>query len=271
MTAHKITKQDCRFMIDFIVNALKKSGLADEVDFIVYGSYFETWRDGLSDLDGIFYFSKRAPLHLDLRPKIETFQTQITLLYEELPFLKTSQYLYDIFVFDSLHGSDGRFIMFDTDWINAFWQRTSWRLVHGRMFMNKLKPVTWRNQNEFELALGLHKLRNYLLFEIPRSPSDMLMPCAKSVSHFFKILPRVTTLITNKPMAKSLLELERAFKNIDYGPFRELWKKTSNYDSQEVYFRHWHEPGDNTFIRCLECFEATLNSLMLHSQMKSLY
>ena len=269
MKAHRITKKDCSFMIDFIVSALKKSGLANEVDFIVYGSYFETWRNGLSDLDGIFYFSKRAPLDPDLRPKIKEFQGQITLLYEELPFLKAGQYLYDIFVFDSFHGSDGRFIMFDTDWINAFWQRASWRLVHGQMFMNKLKPVIWRNQNEFELALGLHKLRNYLLFEIPRSPVDILMPCAIDVSKFFKVLPRVATLITNKPMAKSLGELERIFKNIDYSPFRELWEKTSNCDSQEAYFRRWHEPGNTAFIRCLECFEATLNSLVLHSHMRS--
>ena len=269
MRAHRITKKDCCFMIDFIIGALKKSGLANEVDFIVYGSYFEIWRDGLSDLDGIFYFSKHSPLHPDLRPKIKEFQSQITLLYKELPFLKAGQYLYDIFVFDSFHGNDGRFLMFDADWINAFWQRTSWRLVHGQMFMDKLKPVMWRNQNEFELALGLHKLRNYLLFEIPRSPSDMLMSYAISVSKFFKVLPRVATLITNKPMAKSLSELEQIFEDIDYSPFRELWEKTSNCDTQKTYFRRWHEPGDTTFIRCLECFEATLISLVLHYQRRS--
>jgi len=269
MKMHKITRKDCCFMIDFIIDALKKSGLADEVDFIVYGSYFEKWRDGLSDLDGIFYFSKRAPLHPDLRPKIEIFQAQITLLYEKLPFLKASQYLYDIFVFDFFHGTDGRFLMFDADWINAFGQHTSWQLIHGQMFMNELRPVTWRNQNEFELALGLHKLRNYLLFEIPRLPADMLMPCAKSVSHFFKVLPRVATLIIDKPMAKSLEELEIIFEDIDYGAFREFWKETSDCDSQEAYFRRWHEPGNTSFIRCLECFEATLISLVSHYQRRS--
>ncbi len=269
MTAHKITKQDCRFMIDFLVSALKKSGLGDEVDFVAYGSYFETWREGLSDLDGIFYFSKQPPLHPHIRPNIEAFQAQIALLYEELPFLKASQHLYDIFVFDSFHGHDGRFIMFDKDWIEAFWRYSAWQLMHGRMFVNKLKPVNWRNQNEFELAFGLHKLRNYLLFEIPRSPSDMLMPCAKSVSHFFKVLPRVATLITNRPMAKSLSELEQVFEEIDYSPFHELWEKTSNYDSQEAYFKQWHEPGNTAFVRCLECFESTLTALVLHSQRRS--
>lgn len=267
---HKITCEDGGFIINRLVKILNKTGLGQEVDFAVYGSYFETWHDGLSDVDGIFYFTKRPPLHPDLEQKIKAFQAEIAILYKDLPFLKSNLYLYDIFILDPLNGRDGRFMMFDSDWMEAFWKYSSWQIAHGSdSFLRNLNPVSFRNQNEFELALGLHKLRNYLFFEIPRLPSEMLLPYAKSVLKFFKVLPRVTTLIAHRPMAKNLSALEQIFQDIDYGPLRKLWDKTSDYDLLDAYLREWHEPGNNSFIDCLKCFEATLTELVKNYPMRS--
>lgn len=267
---HKITREDGDFIINRLVKILNKTGLGQEVDFAAYGSYFENWRDGLSDIDGIFCFSKRPPLHSDLEQKIKAFQAEIAILYEDLPFLKLDIYLYDIFILDQFNGQDGRFMMFDADWMETFWKYSARQIVHGSYsFLRNLNPVSFRNQNEFELALGLHKLRNYLFFEIPRLPSEMLLPYAKSVLKFFKVLPRATTIITHMPMAKNLSALEQIFKNIDYSSLRKLWGKTSDYDMLDDYLREWHEPGNDSFIDCLKCFEATLEELVKNYPMRS--
>lgn len=266
---HKITREDCKFMIDFLARALRESGFGKVVDFIAYGSYYETWRDGLSDLDGIFYFSGFSPINQSLRPQIRAFQKQVALLYKKMPFLKPGSCLYDIFILDSWHSRDGRFIMFDKEWVDVFWKYTAWELIHGTMFMDGLNPVSLRNQNEFELALGLHLLRNYLFFEIPRPPQEMSLAYAKGILKSFRVLPRVATFITGKPMARSPYVLSRYFKEIDYSSFNILWSSTVDLESQEVYLKKWHEPGNDTFIECLECFELTLAELVKNYPMKS--
>lgn len=267
-SSHKATREDCGKVIKALVKILNQSGLSENVDFIAYGSYYHKWHDGLSDLDGMFYFSK-LPLDLSLREKIRTFQKEIGFLYKEMPFLKPGQFLYDIFILDSFHGSDGRFMIFDEDWIKAFWKYTSWQLIHGNMFVDKLKPAAFRNQNEFELALGLHKLRNYWLFEIPRPPSEMSLEYAISILKFLKVLPRTTTIITGRPMAQNPRLLEKYFKEINFAPLIALWEKTSTCESQKTYLQEWHKPNNNNFIACLECFEATLAELVKNYPAKS--
>lgn len=266
---HKITREDARFIIDYLIRALHEAELARDADFVVYGSYFEKWREGLSDVDGIFYFSDLPILNPSLRPKIQAFQSKIALLYDQLPFLKQGHFLYDIFILDSFHGKDGRFMIFDKDWINAFWKDTAYEFMHGSRFINNLNPVLLRNQNEFELACGLHKLRNYLFFEIPRLPSEMSLFCTKDILKSLKVLPRVSTLIIGKPMAKNPQALTDYFKGIDFNPLFNLWEKTSNHESLECYLKEWHEPGSKTFIDCLECFELTLTELVKNFPMRS--
>lgn len=268
-SAHKITRQDCREIVGYLAEALKKSGLGDEVDFIVYGSYLETWRDGVSDLDGIFYFRTRSPLHPSIRPHISTFQTLIALLYEQMPFLEPGKYIYDLFILDSFHGADGRFVIFDKEFIGNFRRWRPWELVHGSCFFDQLRPVSFRNQNEFELAVGLHKLRNYLLFEIPHSPSAMSPAYAKAVLHFLKVLPMDVAINANEPGTKDPSVLERMFAHIDYRPLQELRRCTADPDAQEACLKAWHEPGNTQFIDCVSCYELTLNELVSRFPMQS--
>ena len=265
---HNATREDCGKVIFDLVKILHRSNLIKDIDFIVYGSYFEKWQDGLSDLDGMFYFHSKLPL--DLREKIGIFQNEISILYKEMPFIKPGQFLYDIFILDPLHGKDGRFMVFDEDWIKTFWEHTAWELIKGEVFVENLNPVAFRNQNEFELALGLHKLRNYWLFEIPRGPAEMSVAYAAGVLKFFKVLPRTTTIITGRPMAQEPKPLEKYFKSINFEPLVKLFEETATYESQKIYLRKWHEP-QNSFIECLECFEATLIELVKNYPMRSAY
>lgn len=269
-SSHRATRNDCGKIILDLVKILYKSGLTGNVDFIAYGSYFEKWRNGLSDLDGMFYFSK-LPLDPSLRKSIGLFQKEIAVLYQEMPFLKPGQFLYDIFILDPFHGHDGRFIVFDRDWIEVFWKYTKWKIIHGKIFVSELNPVAFRNQNEFELALGLHKLRNYWLFEIPRAPSEMSLIYAANIIKFFKVLPRTATIITGRPMAQEPQPLETYFPNINFEPLIKLFEETETCESQDAYLQKWHEPGNHSFIECLLCFEDTLIELVKNFPMKSKY
>lgn len=271
--SHKITRQDCGLIIDRLISILNEVGLGQEqeVGFVVYGSYCEKWREGLSDLDGMLYFSGLPPLHLALRPKIKAFQAKIAGLYEEFPFLKSGHYLSDVFILDSLHASDGRFMIFDCDFMYEFWHYTSYQFFQDTKFVGSFNPVRLRNQHEFELATGLHKLRNYLFFEIPRLPQEMSLPYATEVLKSFRVLPRVATRLAGKHMAKSLADLEHCFEGINYLSLRDLWIEAANYDSQNRYLRAWHEPESTAFIDCLECFELTLAELIRNYPMKSVH
>lgn len=270
-TNHKITRQDCDAVITYLCDALRESGLSYEVDFIVYGSYVKTWKDGLSDLDGMLYFFSTFPPLSPTRSEILKFQNMIAHLYEEMPFLESGKYLYDLFILDALHGADGRFVMFDEVFVQCLRGDGSWRLVHGTPFLDRLRPVSLRNQDEFELALCLHKLRNYLLFEIPRSPATMSVPHASAMVKFFKVLPLDVTRILHRPVTRDVSALEQLFGHINYGPLRELWDKTMDHDSYAAYIRGWHETGGTKFIDCLHCFELTLAELVRGFQMKSRY
>lgn len=267
----EFTQEDCRLLIDSLVKIFKKSGFDQEVDFLVYGSYFENWRDGLSDLDATLYFSQLPPTHPANLPKIKKFQGEMAKLFEELPYLKRGNYFADVFIFDCLHAADGRFVIHDRYFVKSLFADVPYKVMHGSLCMHNWNLISLRHQYELWLGFGLHRLRNYLLFEIPLSPDVMSITRAKEVLKFFRVLPRMVTLLLDRPMAKCLGDLTDIdlFNSVDFTPYVELWNKTLTRLTTDNYLHEWHEPNNDSFVKCWECYEKALMILVERVPMKS--
>lgn len=269
---YPVTRDDCRKVIEGLTQALIDTSLGSEVDFFVYGSYFGSWRDGISDLDGILFFKQTLPISPSLRKKINYFQSAIAKLQEALPFLKNGHFLADLFVLDWLHATDGRFLVFDREWLEVSKTQSDRKIVHGSDFIESFQPVALRNQNEFELATGLHKLRNYWFFEIPKKKEDINLARAQEALKFFKVLPRTISIILGRPMVKTpaeMVELDEFLTEIDLKPLVKLFEETTEPKKLTGYVKSWHgEP--ETFSDCLQCFEKVLENLVCRQKSKSL-
>lgn len=275
---HKITRKDCYLIIQKLLKAFRDTGLESVISFLVYGAYLGKWRNGLSDLDGIIYFPNRGPLDKDLRPAITEFQARIRQVYKESNALRYGHFFADIFVIDEFHGKDGRFMIFDRDFkvfdekeVARRGSQTYRKLLCGRNFISHLRLLSLRSSTEQELALGLHKLRNYLFFEIPRQFSDDLFVQTAEVIKFLKILPRAITIILDEPIEKqprNLSSVRGYLSHIDYEPLVRLWRQASEYEALLEVIRNWHRPGNEDFIKCLECYEQTLQAIVTHEPMR---
>lgn len=280
---YKVTRNDCSLVIEELIRIFKTAGLDSEVSLLVYGTYYTVWRDGMSDLDAMIYFSHPL-LDLSLRSKIQTLQSEIGQLYKKFKFLKNSHFFTDVFILDSFHCSDGRFMIFDQGFIDRILigraqgikihteTQTKHSIVFGPDFVENLNPVSLRHQDEFEMAIGLWKLRNYLLFEIPKPQSHVDLSYAKDVMKFFKILPRNTAIIIGEPLARTMQELRTLrnyFDDVNFGPLIHLEQKTRNKKSQEKYILGWHRRGNSDFIECLKCYEGILEKLVKKEPMRS--
>lgn len=268
-----LTVHTAERVLDYLIESLFKAGLDKEVDFLVYGSIYGDWRDGLSDLDGVMFFKNHSPTDAVLRESLNELQKRIKKLYTGFPNIKTG-FLTDIFVVDGFHSQDGRFVFpFDDDWVRVFWKDTLFKFIHGSRFVDSIKTVSLRNQNEFELAMGLSVLRNYLLFELPRTPETMSISYAKNILKFFKVLPRTSTIILGLPMSRQPNDLNNAwghFSQIDFSPLISMSQQTAEYSGTIQYLKLWHtNSGRKHFTECLYCFEQTLKALVHHAPMRS--
>ena len=255
--------------------------MSDEVSFLVYGSYLGNWRVGLSDLDGIIYFRRRLPLDIAIRPNILAFQKEIRKLYQEIDFLKEGRFFADVFVLDYLHASDCRFVVFDEYFVpfnpkraGGFGREVGYKMFLGPDFVDILRPhlVLLADSKELELAFGLQKLRNYLLFEIPRPALEVSPAYQKEVAKCLKILPRNVKFILDESTAVSPQNLNSVRKwlgDIDYAPLAGFVEACSSPEKLEEFLSGWHKSDDQTFIRNLECFEKTLERLVKNAPKKS--
>lgn len=270
---HKTTRNDCEKVIERLLKIFSKSGLKNKISFFVYGSYFERWREGLSDLDAMIYFSFKDPLKCLSQANVSELQAAVRDIYKEFPFTKTGHFFADVFILDELHGTDGRFFIFDKEKIDGFKTQADAKLMLGQPFLNKLKPVSLRHEQEIELAHGLHNLRNYLFFEIPRGATPESLSKARGILKYFGILPRRVSIINGGPMIKTpdVFKKYDYLKRIDYAPFMDFWENTSNPNKLEIFIKKWHKPNSDVFRKCLECFEKTLIALVKNTQMLSRY
>lgn len=270
MDRYEVTKDDCTLVINELIKIFEKTGLDKNVSLLVYGSYFDSWRKGLSDIDAILYFNNEIPFYC-LNKEVDLFQKEINVLYDKLPFTRECHFFEDIFIIDKFHALDGRFLFHDKEKIEGFKKQADARLVYGREFLNEFNPVELRNEQEQELAWGLCRLRYYLFFEIPKPTSDCDFNHFKHMLKFLKILPRRISLINGGPMDKTL----NVFKhyeylwNINYSPYIELWEETSSLSRLEEYFKKCHEKESATFRDCLKCFEQTLEAVVQNCTMLS--
>lgn len=265
---HLITRQDCTNIIHKITNSLCRFTTKTAVDFLIYGSCHSEWRDGLSDLDGILYFRDKRPSHPAIRDAFFNFQHSLALMYEEINFL-SPDFFADIFIIDELHGSDGRFMVLD----KGFLERPNYyQEVLGVNFLNKLRGVSLRNQDEFYLSHGLHKLRNYLMFETPINVSRMSLGSAKDALKYLLVLPREASKVLGVPTFRfpdAVTVLQSFFPNINYDSIWKLKEKSLNYNALMYCLRSWHEKGNDEFINAVECFELTLSSIVVKNAMIS--
>lgn len=269
---YKIKKNDCRLAIKGLNEILKEIGLEKEASFFVYGSYFGKWRDGLSDLDAIIFFNQ-LPINLYLTGKVKSFQSAVKKLYEKLPFTKYESFFDHVFILDKFHATDGRFFIFDKEKIDSFRSKEKDGLVFGQPFLDKVRAVSLRHEQEMELAMGLHSLRNYLFFEIPKGGTFETLSKAKSILKYFRILPRRVSIINGGEMNSSpdVFKQYNYLNDIDYSPFLTLWENTNDFDKLEFFIKQWYIPGNTIFKDCLECFEKTLVKMVQNTPMLSRY
>ena len=207
-------------------------------------------------------------------------------MYNRLGFLKTNHFFSDVFILDRLHGTDGRFLVYDKGFVDRMlvdrirgakiqiMTQTKYSVLFGESFISELKPVSLRHQDEYDLTLALYKLRNYLFFEIPKEPSEMDPGLAKEMVKCFKILPRNVSIILGEKMvtsSNSLKNLRSYFENIDYEPLIDLVECDQSKEAQKNYVKSWHEPKNVSFMKCLQCYEKTLMALVANSPMRSMY
>lgn len=265
------TKMDCAKVTDELV-AILKQVMGNEVDFLVYGAYLGIWRNGLSDLDGMIYFRNSMPLYPSTKSRMFELRAKISQLYEKFPFLKKGKFLADIFMLDYLHGSDGRFMIFDSGFFREL--KGKYNVVYGEDFIKKLNPVSLRMQEEFQLAIRIQRLRHYFIFETLRPAEEMSWGYAEEVLKYLRALARDITFILNNKMIsdpRALIGLRSWLSHIDFLPIICLWENTNDPQSLDKYLESWHDAGRNVFIDCLECYEKTLEAVVRNSPMKSRY
>lgn len=271
---HPVSRKDCETVIKKLTDIFEKSGLLDEISFLVYGSYLGGWRDGVSDLDGIIYFHKHLPFDAAIRPKILTFQKEVSKLYEEIDFLKEGRFFADIHVLDYLHASDGRFLVFDKyfvplnpDKAAGFGKEVGRKMFFGSDFIDSINPNLFLliNSKEKALATSLHKLRNYFFFELSKTVSEVSASFQKDIVKSLKILPRCVKFLLDEESVVSPENLNNVriwLKDIDYSYLARFFDAYSNPETLNDFFDEWHQPGNQTFVGALECFEKTLERMV---------
>lgn len=269
---YKITRRDCEMVLQGTVSILKKIFHADNFGMLAYGGYAGKWANGLSDLDAMLYFKHILLSSAIFVNRVQKFQLEMARLFEEINFLRTSNFFADVFIFDKMHGCDGRFLCLDKGFIERLLViNKNYEMIHGKFFLGDLDPVSLRQQEEFDLSVGLHKIRNYLFFEIPRLTNQQPVPQTKDVFKFLKVLPRSASIVLGKPInpiKEGLDFLSELFPIIDYAPLYQLYYASINCEALDAYLTSWHKPENRIFIDCWRCYETTLY-MMLKYPMKS--
>ncbi|MDO8555073.1 MAG: nucleotidyltransferase domain-containing protein [bacterium] len=273
---YKITMKDCEFVVREITQILTTTLSPYSFDFIVYGSYANgNWRDGLSDLDGILYFNKNLFARTISTRELLVVQLKIRDLYNEIPFLKKKNFFSDVFILDKFHGDDGRFMIYDKNFIQRLLVvNKNYSVAWGNNFLSSLYPVSLRHQEEFQMAMYLQEVRKFLIFEIPRLSLLTTRREIPEVYKFVKALPRFVHIIIGEPInsiKEGLDALCKRFPDINYDPLYEL-EKAEREGSKKLryYLKTWCTLSSPNFTECWFCYEKTLECLVLHSPMRSI-
>lgn len=279
---YTVTKNDCRKVIERLNKIFDKVGLSDEVSFLVYGSHLGNWNNGISDIDGIIYFRRHLPFEAVMRPKIIALQKEIGKLYSEIDFLNDGHFFKDIFILDYLHIQDCRFVVFDKyfvpfnpDRAGGFGKEVGYKVCFGADFVDAVRPniVSLADSKELETAFGLQKLRNYLLFEIPRPVQSIDLDYQKEVAKSLKILPRNIKFILDEPGVvnpQNLSAVRSWLKDVDCRPLARFFEAHSSPAALKEFLSKWHDSEDNTFFEAWECYEKVLERVVKNSPMKSI-
>ncbi len=265
MNKSKFTKKDCEKAISRIVKIFGKSLGDSSFSFMVYGSYINTWRNGMSDIDGIIYFKKTSFLKILSDKNLKKIHLNLRNLYKKIPFSKTPGFLSDIRVLDSIHGSDGRFMIHDSLSFKTLLTPDKVLMIHGNNFTKDLNPVSLFNLDEFNLAMGLQSLRNYLIFELAKTKTEASKGADENALKTLRVLPRIATKMLGESsysISDGLDTLQRHFPKINYQPLRDINNIVEDYAKLDKYLASWHDTGVESFINCWRCYEETLISLM---------
>lgn len=270
---YKITIKDCKNAVRELTELLAKILPPSSFDLIVYGSYATgNWRDGLSDMDAILYFNE-GPFHQLTLRQIREIQLGVMNIYEKSSFLREADFFVDTFVVDKLHGGDGRFMIYDEDFVQRLLVvNKNYSVAWGGNFLSSLSPVRLRHQEEFQMAMYLQEIRKFLLFKIPWLFFQDTRPEVPEVYKFFKTLPRFVHIILGEPInsiKEGLDALAERFHNIDYTPLYKLREAEKDYNSLQGYLRSWYAPCNPDFIVCWLCYEQTLAALVAETPMRS--
>lgn len=280
MSEYQVTKADCALIINDLAGIFKKTGLENEISLMIYGSCLGRWKNGLSDLDALVYFERHLPVDFAIRTEILEAQKEIRKLYETYHFIKP-EFFADIFIVDLFHAEDGRFMVLDKNFLPfnpnqsfLFGDRINHKIIMGNNFVPSLEPriLSLRDSKEFELAMGLHKLRNYLFFSIPIRIDNVTIHEALNLIKPFKVLGPGIKMLLGEPLIETpykLSHLREYFGNIDEQPISYLLKNASSPDSLKNIVLNWHQPGNTHFLECLECYEKILVQIVLNEPKKS--
>ncbi len=267
-----VSKTDCENVVKKLV-AILEVFIPKKFDLIAYGSYAENWRDDFSDLDAILYFKNGLLPEIVSTIQIHQIQRALARLYEEITFLKKSNFFADVFILDEFHGADGRFMIYDTGFIHRLLvTNKNYSIVWGNNFLKNLSPVSLRHQEEFQLSMYLQEIRNYLIFEIPRLAFNPHLYSQK-IYKYFATLPRFASIVLGSPINRIKDGLDffaRRFPYIDYKPLDELhfWESKGR-EALHKYLANWSALGNCLLIDCWRCYELTLAAIARTSPARS--
>ncbi len=273
-TIHRTTQTDCSNVIESLIGLMKKVWPDSGFSFLVYGGYIGRWRPGLSDLDAMLLFEAKHLTQLVSLNKLRYFQKHLRDIFEKFGFLKIGNFFADVFVLDREQIQDGRFFIHDSCSLKNFFVPGKYQIIYGRDFLAEIKAKSLRNQDEFYLASGLQKLRNYLLFEIPRPGSGAPDASLEDAVKFLRVLPRIVSKILGQPfdpLPEALRLLSWTLPFIDYAPLFRLLDSYKDYDSWQDFLLSCRNIYENElFLRSWLCYELTLQSLATLMPAKSM-
>lgn len=263
---YRTTRADCSNVIESLIGLMREIWQDSEFSFLVYGGYIGRWRPGLSDLDAMLLFEAKHLTQLVSFDKLRRFQECLGGIFEKFNFLKAGNFFADVFILDRGQIQDGRFFIHDSCSLENFFVPGKYQVICGRDFLGEMRAKSLRNQDEFYLAGGLQKLRNYLLFEIPKPDSGVSDASLEDAVKFLRVLPRIASKILGQPvdsLSEALRFLSRTLPLVDYTSLFHLLDLYQDYDSWQEFLLNCRNVYENElFLKSWLCYELTLQFLV---------
>lgn len=250
--------------IDAIAGVLQREA-GDRVSFLIYGSTLDDRLiPGLSDIDAVLFFWNDYVLDSALLARLgEKMRNAFSFLHPD------SSSLLDVAIIDAGHARDGRFIPYNDNFAKVFDpENGDSKVVHGKNFIDILRPVELIDPIEARLAFNLQTLRIYLLFgRCNFKAVNGVNPIRELhvLQQVRSIARKVVMLVSpDMKLAKSKCDCLRALK--EYLPdvsLEPLFEIENLFENREAVIDILFNGDAMPFlVRSLECYENILRYIV---------